>query len=145
METQKSFLPREYWINVCVDDIPIMGLVQHTNFINKSHYGDSHILYAENYVEDTSPLLHMTKEELYVYYLPHLKKIHPGFGDTSPTLYLFSFPFAQPIYDTDFITSRPTFETPVKNLYMANLDMTYPFDRGINYAISLGKKIPSFF
>lgn len=133
-------------MNVCVRDIPIMGLVQHTNFIDKSHYGNSHILYVENYVEDASPLLQMTKEELHAYYLPHLKKIHPDFGNEGlPKLYNFSFPFAQPIYNEDFIAARPTFETPVKNLYMANLDMTYPFDRGVNYAVSLGKKIPSFF
>lgn len=146
IETQKPFLSKEYWMNVCAHDIPIMGLVQHTNFIDKSHYNNSHILYAENYVEDASPLLRMAKEELYAYYLPHLKKIYSDFGNEKTSkLYLFSFPFAQPIYDADFITSRPTFETPVKNLYMANLDMTYPYDRGVNYAVSLGKKIPSFF
>lgn len=146
IETQKSILPKEYWINICAEDIPIMGLVQHTHFVNASHYGNNHILYAENYVEDSSPLLRMTKDSLYAHYLPHLKKIRPDFGSGKPpNLYRFIFPFAQPIYNTDFLTSRPTHETPVKNLYMANLDMTYPFDRGVNYAVTLGKKAASFF
>ena len=29
--------------------------------------------------------------------------------------------------------------TPLPNLYMGNLDSVYPWDRGTNYAIGLGK------
>jgi hypothetical protein len=54
---------------------------------------------------------------------------------------VFRAPFAQPIFDKNFLKYKPNFFTPAKNFYIANLDMTYPYDRGTNYAVKLGKEI----
>ncbi|PJE69229.1 oxidoreductase, partial [Candidatus Shapirobacteria bacterium CG10_big_fil_rev_8_21_14_0_10_38_14] len=35
----------------------------------------------------------------------------------------------------------PPFKTPISNVYLANMQMVYPWDRGINYAIEIGEKI----
>ena len=82
----------------------------------------------------------MKKEELINYCLPHLKKINNQ-QLTIKNSYLFHGPFAQPIYDRDFLKIKPDFITPVKNFYIANLDMTYPYDRGTNYAVKLGREV----
>lgn len=55
--------------------------------------------------------------------------------------FLFKAPFAQPIFDKKFVKNKPDFITPIKNFFIANLDMTYPYDRGINYAVKLGKEV----
>ncbi|KXK07344.1 MAG: hypothetical protein UZ21_OP11001001109 [Microgenomates bacterium OLB22] len=49
--------------------------------------------------------------------------------------------FAQPIFDKAFVQNKPTFHTPCPRFYVANLDMTYPYDRGTNYAVALGKEV----
>jgi hypothetical protein len=82
----------------------------------------------------------MSKEEILKLVYPHLEKIenHKLIMKNS---FIFKVPFAQPIFDHDFEKNIPTFVTPDKNFFVANLDMTYPFDRGTNYAVKLGKQV----
>jgi hypothetical protein len=35
----------------------------------------------------------------------------------------------------------PDFVTPLKGLYLCNMQQVYPWDRGTNYAIENGKKV----
>ena len=137
LETDKPLIDKTYWLNVCDKNIPIMCLVQHTNFINKKNYGNKHLLYVANY----DKLLKMSKEEILNFYAPYLKKISPNYQPLTTSYYLFKAPFAQPIFDKEFIKNKPEFITPQKNFYIANLDMTYPYDRGTNFAVKLGKKV----
>lgn len=82
----------------------------------------------------------MNTAELVDLYTPHLKEIaRANFVITNA--FSFKAHFAQPIFDKEFISSIPTFETSSKNFFVANLDMTYPYDRGTNYAVSLGNKV----
>lgn len=82
----------------------------------------------------------MTTEELTKYILPYIKKITQKTAVVR-NAYSFKGPFAQPIFDQDFLKNKPTFTTPTKNFFIANLDMTYPYDRGTNYAVKLGKQV----
>lgn len=144
-ETKKPLLEKAYWLNMCVADNPIMGLFQHTNFMDKKNYAGNHILYVGNYVDFENPLVKMTNEEIRNWYLPQLKKINPKYSIPNTKYYVFKGPFAQPIFDKSFVKNKPDFETPVKNFYIANLDMTYPYDRGTNYAVKLGREVSDFF
>jgi protoporphyrinogen oxidase len=144
-ETKQPFLEKVYWLNVCVPDNKIMGIMQHTNFIDKKYYAGNHLLYVYNYVEFTDPRIRMEKKDLLKFYLPELRKINPRFKSTADKTYIFKGPFAQPVFDKQFLSNKPDFETPVKNFYIANLDMTYPYDRGTNYAVKLGKEVAKFF
>ena len=38
----------------------------------------------------------------------------------------------------------PTFETPLRNVYLANIEQVYPWDRGTNYAVELGEKVTDY-
>lgn len=144
IESKTPLLEHAYWLNICAPDIPIMVLAQHTNFIDKSHYDGNNVLYVGNYVDHDSPLLKMNKEEALGYFLPHLKKINPNYQALDAKYYLFKAPWAQPIFDKDFIQNKPNFKTPVENFFIANLDMTYPYDRGTNYAVKLGVDVAEF-
>ena len=87
----------------------------------------------------------MNKEEALQFFLPYLQRINTKYQILNTKYYLFKAPWAQPIFDRDFIQNKPDFETPVKNFFIANLDMTYPYDRGTNYAVKLGRDVASFF
>lgn len=140
IKSKKPIFKKYYWVNVLSKQIPITVLVQHTNFVNKKHYGNDHLLYIGNYVDSQSELLKMGKEELLNYYLTYLENVS-GFKFHVSRAFLFKAPFAQPIFDKNFLKNKPEFITPVKNFYIANLDMTFPYDRGTNYAVKLGKDV----
>lgn len=139
VETNIPILDKTYWLNVCDKKIPIMCVVQHTNFIDKSHYGGNHIAYVANYVESDDWKMKASGEKIIHTYLPSLKILNPKFLILNS--YLFRTPYAQPIYDKVFVKNKPEIVSPVKNLYFANLEMTYPYDRGTNYAVKLGKEV----
>lgn len=139
LETNKPILKKTYWLNVCNAQTPIMCIVQHTNFIDSCHYGNSHLSYIANYVEATDVRYKMSKEGLIKKYLPYLKDISPEFLITNA--YLFRTPYGQPIYDEVFVQNKPEFYSPIKNLYFANLEMAHPYDRGTNFAVKLGKEV----
>ena len=54
---------------------------------------------------------------------------------------VFRAPFAQPIVPPNYSKLIPSFHTPLKNVYLANIEQVYPWDRGTNYAVELGQKI----
>jgi len=140
METDRPVLEKTYWLNVVTEKIPLMIVAQHTNFADKKNYGNKHVAYVGWYVDNDSPLLKMNDKEILNYIKPYLKQITNHFPLIT-NHFLFKAPWAQPIFDKTFIKNKPDFKTPIKNFYIANLDMTYPFDRGTNYAVKLGKKV----
>ncbi|OGK40700.1 hypothetical protein A2954_05570 [Candidatus Roizmanbacteria bacterium RIFCSPLOWO2_01_FULL_37_12] len=140
LETKKPILDKTYWLNICTPKLPLMIVAQHTNFIDKKYYGGKHIAYVGWYVERDDTLIKKSPEEVLSYCLSYLKQITNNKLQIS-NYYKFVGPFAQPIFDKDFVKNKPDFITPVKNFYIANLDMTYPYDRGTNYAVKLGKEV----
>jgi protoporphyrinogen oxidase len=151
LETKEPILEKTYWLNVCVRELPMMIIAQHTNFIDKKYYGGNHIAYVGNYVEVEDKMWKMEDRELMDYYLSYLKKSAiPAStakrGERNPqsviqNYFVFRSKYAQPIFDKVFLKNKPSFETPVKNFYIANLDMTYPYDRETTYAVKLGKEV----
>ncbi len=137
VEMDTAIFDREYWVSICTPDIPSLVFVQHTNFVDKSQYGGHHLLYIASYCEDEDPRMSMSKEELFALYLPTLQKI-TNKQFTVLNLYSWKAQHAQPIFDRDFLSVMPHFTTSNPRFYIANLDMTYPFDRGTNYAVRLG-------
>lgn len=140
LELKRQFLEKVYWLNINDASFPFLAVVEHTNFIDKSHYAGRHLLYIGNYLPDNHPYLKKKPPELLKIFTPYLKKINSQFDNlTIRNLYLFSAPYAQPVIT---VGCKPlTLQTPIKNLYLANLDCVYPWDRGTNYAIELGEKV----
>lgn len=140
LETDKPILNRTYWLNICTEKIPFIILAQHTNFSDKKNYNNNCLSYIGWYVDGDSKLLRMDKDKILKLVHPHLEKI----GNRKLVIknsFLFKAAFAQPIFDKDFEKNMPNFRTPDKNFFIANLDMTYPYDRGTNYAVKLGKQV----
>ncbi|MDO8638852.1 MAG: NAD(P)/FAD-dependent oxidoreductase [Candidatus Daviesbacteria bacterium] len=136
---KKPFMDKTYWLNITDKNFPFLVLAEHTNFMDPKHYGNQHILYIGNYLPNNHPYLKMSKDQLLKKFLPYLKKINSQLSIVNSQL--FTAPFAQPVVTTDYLKFIPTFQTPLKNIYLANLDMVYPWDRGTNYAVEMGEKV----
>ena len=135
-------LSNMYWLNIADRELPFVGVIEHTNMIDKSLYGDNHIVYVTNYLSRQSDLYQMTQEELLAAYVPHLKKINPDF-DKSWIIenHYHKVDGAQPIIGMNYSQQIPDHRTPIKNLYLANTTQIYPEDRGTNYSVRMGRQV----
>src|SRR5690606_6065741 len=53
----QQLMPETYWLNIPAgspdkskNQFPFLALVEHTNYINRAHYGGDHIVYCGDYV-----------------------------------------------------------------------------------------------
>jgi protoporphyrinogen oxidase len=140
LETKEPILKDTYWLNITDRSFPFLAVVAHTNFMDKKHYGGNHLTYFGNYLPEGHPYLFMTKEQLLKIFLPFIKHVslHSPFSILHS--YLFNGPFAQPVHQLHYSKIAPKLETPIPGVYLANLDSIYPWDRGTNYAVELGKQ-----
>jgi len=142
LRLKKQFLKDgTYWLSICDTKSPIMAIVEHTNFMDKKNYNNEHIVYLGNYLPLDHEYMKMGKDELLKIFDPWLKKINPDYQSSIINYELFKVPFAQPIIPVNYSKIVPPFETPLPNVYLANIQQVYPWDRGTNYAVELGQKI----
>lgn len=135
------FKENTYWLNVCDKNSPVMAIVEHTNFMDKKNYDGEYIVYLGNYKSFNDPYFSMTKEEMLKKFDIYLTKINPNYHKSIIGYELFKAPFAQPVIPINYSKILPSFYTPMKNVFLANIEQVYPWDRGTNYAVELGQKI----
>jgi protoporphyrinogen oxidase len=143
LSLKQSFLnDGTYWLNINEVDHPFLAIVEHTNFMNKKHYNNEHLVYIGNYVETSHEFFTKDEKELVDIFLPYLQKINPNFKKSwIKKAYVFKAPFAQPIIPLNYSKQIPPFETSIEGLYLCNMQQVYPYDRGTNYAVELGEKV----
>ena len=140
LEMEKSFI-ESYWLNILERNCPFLVAVEHTKFIDKEKYGDSHVLYLGNYLEEDDERLDMKKEELLEMFLPYLKKINPSFENNwIKRSWKFQSPYAQPVFPVNYSEEILSLKTKIDGLYMANMSQVYPWDRGTNFAVDIGER-----
>ncbi|HUO58141.1 MAG TPA: NAD(P)/FAD-dependent oxidoreductase [bacterium] len=131
-----------YWINITDPDIPILALIEHTNFAPIEWYQGKHLMYVANYLPQDHKYFKMKKEEIFAELLPHLQKINPEFNESwLEEYYLFQDLYAQPVVPLHYSEVKPTYETPIENIFLANMALVYPEDRGTNFAVDVGNKV----
>lgn len=140
LETDKPFLTQDYWLNICTPALPAMVVAQHTQFIEPRYYNNKHITYIGWYDSPEAPIFKTPTQDLIATLVPNLMAIENQNVQVERS---FSFvgPYSQPLYTKSFLSHKPTYRTSVPGFYIANLDMTYPYDRGTNYAVLLGNKV----
>lgn len=139
---QRFLVDGTYWLNVNDLSIPFLAVVEHTNFMSKKNYNNEHLVYIGNYLETSHDFFKKSEKQLVDTLYPHLRKINPNFKKSwIRKAYAFKAPFAQPIIPINYSKHVPSFATPIDGLYLCNMQQVYPYDRGTNYAIELGKKV----
>jgi len=146
LELDRQFLDdrynNTYWLNINDPGYPFLALVEHTNYMPPEDYGGRHLLYLGNYLPMDHPLFTKSTGEVVAAFLPYLRRINPDFRDEWVTgAHAFAAPYAQPVVTTDYARHIPPHETPVPNLYMANMFQVYPQDRGQNYSVAMAERL----
>ena len=131
-----------YWFNLPKSaGFPFLALVDHTNFLPAEHYNGERLVYCGDYLENSHEYFSLTKEEMTTKFLPSLKRINPAFEENWVSdSWLFRAPYAQPVPGLNHSQKIPEIQTPVPNLFFASMSQVYPWDRGTNYAVELGRK-----
>jgi len=140
----KQQLSREgyYWFNLPKEaGFPMLALVEHTNFVSKEHFGGDHILYAGDYLEVGHEYFSMSDETLLERFIPALKKINPEFKpDWVKKIWVNKTNYAQPVPLMNHSSNIPAIQTPIEGLYFASMSQVYPWDRGTNFAVEIGRR-----
>jgi protoporphyrinogen oxidase len=140
----KHQLSREgyYWYNLPKSaGFPFLALVEHTNFLKPEYFGGDHIVYCGDYLDPTHEYFHASKEELLQRFIPGIARFNPEFNpDWINNTWLWRTAYAQPIPLVDHSRNIPAIATPLPGLYFASMSQVYPWDRGTNYAVEIGRK-----
>ena len=131
-----------YWFNIPkAAGFPFLALVEHTNYISAENFGGDHIVYCGDYLDPDHEYFELSKEELLERFLPVLPRFNPKFKpDWINKTWLFRTKYAQPVPEVNHSNNIPVIETPLPGLYFASMSQVYPWDRGTNFAVEIGRK-----
>ncbi len=136
-------LTQYYWHSLPKEaGFPFLAMVEHTNFMSPEHYGGDHIIYCGDYLSPDHEYMRLSKDELLERFLPALKRFNPDFDRSwIKEAWLWKTPYAQPIPPVNHSQNIPPLRTPVPGLYFASMSQVYPWDRGTNYAVEIGRRV----
>lgn len=131
-----------YWFNLPKEEgFPMLALVEHTNFVGAEHFGGDHILYAGDYLETSHEYFSLNDEELLERFLPAFKRINPAFErEWVKKVWVNKTNYAQPVPLLNHSKNIPAIQTPIEGLYFASMSQVYPWDRGTNFAVEIGRR-----
>ena len=131
-----------YWYNLPKSaGFPFLALVEHTNFVSPEHFGGDHIVYCGDYLEADHEYFQLEQDELLQRFLPALSRFNPKFepGWINKT-WLYRTKYAQPVPLLNHSKNIPSIQTPIPGLYFASMSQVYPWDRGTNFAVEIGRR-----
>jgi protoporphyrinogen oxidase len=132
-----------YWHNLPKPaGFPFLAMVEHTNYMDPKHYGGDHIIYCGDYLDPNHEYFHLSKEQLLEKFLPALPRFNPQFDRSwVKESWLWRTAYAQPVPPVNHSHNIPDVRTPVKGLYFASMSQVYPWDRGTNFAVEIGRRV----
>jgi protoporphyrinogen oxidase len=130
-----------YWYNLPKNTgFPFLALVEHTNFLSSEHFGGDHIVYCGDYLDPDHEYFRLSQKQLVERFIPGLKRINPEFNsDWIKNSWLWETRYAQPIPLVNHSQNIPSIATPIPGLYFASMSQVYPWDRGTNFAVNIGR------
>ncbi len=129
-----------YWLNI-KDDVPFGAVIEHTNFIPESDYGE-HLMYVTSYFQNPeSPLWKKSNDEVVELYLKGLEKLFPGFRKNVKWWRMRRDMDTAPVYEVGYGKKLFPYKTNVRGLYLAGMfsEANYP-ERSMNGSVVAGFK-----
>ncbi|MCC6499076.1 MAG: NAD(P)/FAD-dependent oxidoreductase [Anaerolineales bacterium] len=131
-----------YWFNLPKEaGFPMLALVEHTNFVSPEHFGGDRIVYAGDYLELGHEYFSLSDDELLERFIPAFKRINPEFEkEWVKKVWVNKTNYAQPVPLVNHSKNIPAIQTPIEGLYFASMSQVYPWDRGTNFAVEIGRR-----
>ncbi len=131
-----------YWFNLPKSaGYPFLALVEHTNFVSSENFGGEHIVYCGDYLNPDHEYFQLNDEDLFERFYPGLKRFNPKFErDWVRKIWVSKTAYAQPIPLVNHSRNVPDIRTPLPGLYFASMSQVYPWDRGTNFAVEIGRR-----
>ncbi len=129
-----------YWLNI-KDDVLFGAVIEHTNFIPPSDYGE-HLAYVTSYFQNPDNVLwRSSDEEVVGLYMRGLEKLFPGFRKKVKWWRLRRDMDTAPLYEVGYGKKVLPYRTNIKGLYLAGMfsEANYP-ERSMNGSIVAGFK-----
>lgn len=138
-----------YWLNLPAtssdksrNQFPFLALVEHTNWMDKTHYGSDIIVYCGDYADPAHEYFSLPDDTLVERFSSALPAVNPAFDPSwIRRAWVWRAPYAQPIPGLNHSQKIPDLKTPLRGLYWASMSQVYPWDRGTNYAIEIGRRV----
>lgn len=142
LQLKQKLLPQDiYWLNINLPDSPLLAIVEHTNMIDKAHYNNEHLVYLAKYLPHDHKYFELSDEQLLREYIPTLNRINPNWKKLLISFSVHKSKFTQPVMPVNYSQYIPDFSTPNPKILSASMQQVYPWDRGTNFAIELGRKL----
>jgi protoporphyrinogen oxidase len=131
-----------YWFNLPKEDgFPFLALVEHTNYVSPEHFGGDHIVYAGDYLEPGHEYFSLNEAQLLERFAPAFQRINPQFTpDWVKKAWVFKTDYGQPVPLLNHSQNIPPIQTPIEGLFFASMSQVYPWDRGTNFAVEIGRR-----
>jgi protoporphyrinogen oxidase len=138
-----------YWLNLPATSpdkrqtqFPFLALVEHTNWMDKAHYNGDTLIYCGDYVPVDHEYFKLSEHELAERFIAVLPKFNANFSrDWVRKTWVFRAPYAQPLPGVNHSQKIPPLKTPLPGVFWASMSQVYPWDRGTNYAVELGRRV----
>jgi len=131
-----------YWYNLPKNaGFPFLSLVEHTNYLSPEYFGGDHIVYVGDYLHQDHEYFDLSPKELEARFIPLLTRFNPEFStDWVKKTWLSRTKYAQPVPLVNHSKNVPAIRTPIPGLYFASMSQVYPWDRGTNFAVEIGRR-----
>lgn len=137
-----------YWLSLpaktpdkAQSEFPFLALVEHTNYMDKQHFGNEHLVYLGDYVRPDHEYFQLSEDALAEQFIAALPRINNDFSpDWIRKRWVFRAPYAQPLPTVNHSQNIPDLRTPIGGIYWASMSQVYPWDRGTNYAVEIGRR-----
>jgi protoporphyrinogen oxidase len=131
-----------YWYNIPKSaGFPFLALVEHTNFVGAENFNGEHLIYCGDYLELGHEYFSLSEDELLERFIPGIQRINPDFDRSwVKRIWLHKTNYAQPVPLVNHSQNIPAIQTPIPGLYFASMSQVYPWDRGTNFAVEIGRK-----
>jgi protoporphyrinogen oxidase len=141
MALRQPLTKGDYWINTPKPEFPMLAMVEHTHFVDSTRYGGDHIVYCGDYVPVDHEYMTMDRDAIIARFVPAMQRINPAF-DASwiRDAWVHRERYAQPVAPVNHSQNIPPIKTPLAGLYWASMSHVYPWDRGTNFAVEVGKQ-----
>lgn len=131
-----------YWYNIPKRaGFPFLALVEHSNYLSPEYFGGEHIVYCGDYLELGHEYFGLSDEELLERFIPGIQRINPRFErNWVKGKWVHRTNYAQPVPLLKHSENIPAIRTPMKGLFFASMSQVYPWDRGTNFAVEIGRR-----